>query len=334
LTSFDKLKSKVLISIGFGVLVYLAMSLFADLPRMAHTLARFAWLLLPLILGLTLFNYGLRFVKWDYYIHQLGIHTVSKKDSAGIFTAGLTMAMTPGKVGELLKSYLLKQVSGAPMAGTAPIVVAERLTDGIALLFLAAGGLILYQYGWQILGFVFLLAVAIIVVSQNRRLAFAIFAFGERLPLISKIMHHIHSFYDGAQQLLSLKNLLFAIGIGFISWAGECVAFFLVLTGLGVEPSWLLLIQAAFILAASTLIGSASMLPGGLGAADVSVAGMLILLVQSPIMTQDVAVAATLLIRFCTLWFGVSIGLVSLFIFQRRLTQVPAPQSEEAGVGI
>jgi uncharacterized membrane protein YbhN (UPF0104 family) len=31
------------------------------------------------------------------------------------------------------------------------------------------------------------------------------------------------------------------------------------------------------------------------------------------------AVVATLLIRFCTLWFGVGVGVVSLLLFRRRL---------------
>lgn len=331
--SFEKLKGKLIISIAFGVVVMLGLGVFGDLPKMAQTLAGFTWAYLPLILLLTLFNYGLRFVKWDYYLHQLNIHSIGKRDSAGIFTAGLTMAMTPGKVGELLKSYLVKQVSGAPMSATAPIVVAERLTDGVALLFLAAAGLVIYQYGWQLLLFVFLLAIAIVVVAQNRRLAGVLFRFGERLPLVSRFMHLARAFYESAAQLLSLKNLLLALGIGFVSWSGECVAFFLVLLGLGFEPTWLLMIQAAFILAASTLIGSVSMLPGGLGVADVSVTGMLILLVSSPLMTHNAAVAATLLIRFCTLWFGVSIGLVSLVVFQRRLRTVSSPEiGEEARV--
>lgn len=327
--SFDKLKGKLIISLAFGVLVMLGLSIFADLPKMAQTLAGFAWAYLPLILLLTLLNYGLRFVKWDYYLHQLNVKNISRADSAGIFTAGLTMAMTPGKVGELLKSYLVKQVSGAPMSSTAPIVIAERLTDGVALLFLASAGLAIYQYGWQLLLFVLLLAVGIVLVSQNRTLANSLFAFGARIPLVSRFMHLAQAFYDSAAQLLSLRNLLLAIGIGFVSWSGECIAFFLVLVGLGLEPTWLLLVQASFILAASTLIGSVSMLPGGLGVADVSVTGMLLLLVASPLMTQDAAVAATLLIRFCTLWFGVSIGVVSLMAFQRRLAGLPAPGAGE-----
>jgi uncharacterized membrane protein YbhN (UPF0104 family) len=81
-----------------------------------------------------------------------------------------------------------------------------------------------------------------------------------------------------------------------------------------------LLVQAAFILATSTLIGSITGLPGGLGSADLSLLGLIVALVTR---NTTIAGAATLLIRFCTLWFGVSIGVVGLLVFRRSLLSPP-----------
>jgi len=58
-------------------------------------------------------------------------------------------------------------------------------------------------------------------------------------------------------------------------------------------------------------------LPGGLGVAEASIAGMLLLLVDDPAMTRGVAVAATLLIRFATLWFAVFLGVLALAMLHR-----------------
>jgi uncharacterized membrane protein YbhN (UPF0104 family) len=58
------------------------------------------------------------------------------------------------------------------------------------------------------------------------------------------------------------------------------------------------------------------MLPGGLGAADTTIGGLLLVSVKG--ISNATASAATLLIRFCTLWFGVSIGLLTLFLFRKR----------------
>jgi uncharacterized protein (TIRG00374 family) len=79
---------------------------------------------------------------------------------------------------------------------------------------------------------------------------------------------------------------------------------------------------AVFILAFSTVVGAVSALPGGLGAAEASIAGMLTLLLGLP---GETAAAATLLIRFATLWFGVALGL-TIWAFSRGLLALEAAQ--------
>jgi hypothetical protein len=137
-TVLGDLRNKLLLGFGLGVAVVLGLVIFSDLRELSRTLESFAWELIPLILGLTLLNYALRFVKWHYYLGRIGARGVGLGSSLAIFLSGLTMAMTPGKVGELLKSVLLRRVAGTPVAASAPIVMAERLTDGVALLFLSA----------------------------------------------------------------------------------------------------------------------------------------------------------------------------------------------------
>ncbi len=313
----DRLRGRFLLSLGLGLCVVLALSLWGDVERIGQAFAQFRWRYLPLILGLTLLNYLLRFIKWHYYLGQIEAR-VERGDSAAIFLSGLSMVMTPGKVGEFLKSYLLKQVAGTPMSASAPVVLAERLTDGIALLLLAVAGLALFRHGWPASGGLALiaaLAVLCVALVQHRPTAERLLDLASKLPLVGRWAAHLRSFYESAYRLLTLKNLLLAVGIGLVSWSGECVAFYLVLLGLGLPDGWLLLVTASFILAASTLLGSASLLPGGLGLADASVTGLLLLLSD---VTRDVAVAATLLIRFCTLWFGVVVGVAALLAFRRR----------------
>ena len=339
MSALGNLRGKLILGLVLGLLVVAGLAIYADFTKMLEVLRTFNWWLMPIILLFTLFNYALRFYKWDVYLRLVGATGVSKRDSLMIFLSGMAMAMTPGKVGELLKSYLLKQVRGTPIAASAPIVMAERLTDGIAMLVLASVGLVLFDYGTPILVGIALFAVAFLFVFQNRALFNRLLAWGEHLPVVSKGVHHFHAFYDSSYELFRLPNLLFGVGIGVISWSGEVVAFVLVMMGLGMEFSWILVVICAFILSASTLIGSVTLLPGGLGTADASITGMLMFLVPrytSFVMTQNVAVAATLLIRFSTLWFGVGLGLIALTITQRRLgslANLPATEDETTLVG-
>jgi uncharacterized protein (TIRG00374 family) len=289
-----------------------AITLYADAPRMVAALAEFHWIYLPLILGCALFNYLVRFIKWQYYLRCLKIELPWMK-SLLIFFAGLSMVLTPGKVGEILKSYLLKRETGVAVSRTSSIIVAERLTDGIAMLGLTATGLILYHVGWEILLILLVASLACVILIQNRSLALGLLSFGERLPVVSRIAHLIRAFYESAYTLLRWRSLLLAIANGVVSWAGECAALYFVYVGLGMEGNLDLFLKSTFILAASSLIGSATGIPGGLGSADGSMLGLSRLLV-SP--SAALGGAATLLIRLCTLWFGLLLGVIALLIYR------------------
>jgi glycosyltransferase 2 family protein len=307
-----KIKTGIVFSLTLAVIVLIAIALYSDLPQMVKALVNFRWEFLPLILGLTLFNYFWRFIKWQFYLGRLEIHIHWFK-SLLIFLSGLTMAITPGKVGELLKSYLLKTTTGVPVSRTSPIIVAERLTDGIAMIGLALAGLLLYRSGWELLLALLILGSTVILIIQNRKLSLTLLGFGERMPIVSRIAHLIRTFYESSYTLFQWRPLLLAILIGLISWSGECGALFFVYAGLGIAISIDLLIKSMFILAVSSLVGSVSGLPGGLGTADGSMLGLTHLLITP---SKAIAGAATLLIRLCTLWFGLGLGVIALIIFR------------------
>jgi glycosyltransferase 2 family protein len=312
----EKVKSKLVLGLLFGVVVIVGLALAADLPKVMSAVREFEWGWLPLILGLTSFNYLLRFIKWHYYLGQVGIRTISRMDSLRVFLAGFSMTVTPGKIGEAFKSLWLKNLTGAGMARTLPVVAAERLSDALACALLASVGVLAYPQYWPVFAAILAVLVGGIIVIQIRPLALWLLGIAGRLPLVSRFAHSLREFYESSYELLSLKNLAVAVGLGTVSWAGEGAAFFLVLKGLSVEPTTTLLFQAVFILAFSVIVGGASTLPGGLGAAEVSLAGMLAFVVGLP---RELAASAALLIRFCTLWFGVALGFVILALYRWRL---------------
>ncbi|MDP2952495.1 MAG: lysylphosphatidylglycerol synthase transmembrane domain-containing protein [Chloroflexota bacterium] len=312
------LRGKFLLSLLLGLLVVLALLLYGDLPRMLQALARFQWRYLPAILGLVFLGYLLRFLRWDYYLGQIGVRGLSKRDSLLIFFSGFPMAITPGKVGEWLKCYLLAEVKGTPVSRSAPVVVAERLSDGVAMALLGSGGLWLFGLGWEVLLGVLALAGLVVLLARFRPLARRVWSLAQRLPLFSRGRRGeaLDQFYESSHILLSPKNLAVAVGLGTVAWLGEGIAFYLVLEGLGMPGGWLLVVQAQFIMAVATLAGAILLMPGGLGVAEGGLTGMAQTLLHMP---RDLAATGTLLIRFFTLWFGVALGLVVLLATLHRL---------------
>lgn len=301
-----------MVGILVGMAVVAGIVVLSDGDALREAFRDFDWRLLPAILALTLFNYLLRFIKWEYYLRLLEIGPLRRKDSLLIFFAGFTMVMTPGKVGELLKSYLLRLKTGTEMARSAPIIVAERVTDGLALLVLAGVGLIAFRNGWQLLlASAVVAAIGLVLVQHEATMRRILNRVGQTRALRARASSLDH-LYDSTRLLLGPRPFAIGIVIGIVSWFGECLAFYLVLTGLGLPHSAELVLAATFVFSAAAWIGGISLLPGGLGVAEASVAGLLLLVVDDPQMNGALAASATLLIRFATLWFGVLIGLGAL----------------------
>src|SRR5688500_3537060 len=95
------------------------------------------------VITLTLVNYVGRCLRWHWYLRLLG-SPIQFRDSVRTFGVGMLMVMTPGKAGEFLKPYMVRNVTGTPMSVTAPAILAERMLDGMAMLILAAAGLFVF----------------------------------------------------------------------------------------------------------------------------------------------------------------------------------------------
>ncbi|WP_299027338.1 lysylphosphatidylglycerol synthase transmembrane domain-containing protein [uncultured Thermanaerothrix sp.] len=289
-----------------GCVVFLGLALFGDIRQVGQVVQDFDWRVYPLALLLTLFNYTLRFVKWHYYLRLVGVSTLSWKQSFRLFVAGFPLAVTPGKVGEVLKAIWVNQKSGLPIARGVSIILAERISDGLAVLILSTSGVLAYPQYWPAFASVGLLLLGGIIISQMRSLVLGILSWLDRLRRLDRLVPPLRQFYEGAFILFRPRSTLLAVSLGSLSWLGEGVGFYLILWGLGMPANTHTAGLAIFILAFSTVIGAVSTLPGGLGAAEASIAGMLVLLAH---LSQAQAAAATLLIRLATLWFGVSLGL-------------------------
>jgi uncharacterized protein (TIRG00374 family) len=323
------LRNRLLISLLFGLVVFAGLSIYADLSDVLHSLGDFNWALLPLILALTTGNYAFRFVKWEYYLRLIGVRGLSKRDSFLVFFSGLGMVITPGKLGEWLKSYLLREVHGTPIARSAPILIAERLTDTIALLIIAAAGVFVFGNLWQVFVIAAVGIAVILGIVWHRPTAHWFLELGKRMPIVRRFAAELEEFYDSSYALLSPRATIEMGLLSTLSWSFEVLGFYFTIVGLGVGQSFDLLLHSAFILPIATIASAISFAPGGLGVAEGSIQALSQTLLE---LSKSKAAVATLIIRFGTLWFGVIVGLIAFGILNRRLTAA-APASPVLATG-
>ena len=301
----ESLRNKLLLSMAFAALIYFGFLVWSGWEDFVGNLQKFpTYLLLP-VLGLSLVNYFIRYLKFDIYLRLLG-YEVKRWLGFRIFLAGLAGTVTPGKLGEVLKSFLLERDCNAPIAKTAPIVVAERFTDLTALILLTLIGLKDIKGDWTpVVGGIGLVTAMFIIVSWRSLCNGIIDWLKKRDGFLSKVGEKLDEAYSSTKVMLAPSQLLIPSLISVLSWSCECLGFGLVLWGFGVKIT---IARATFIYCFATLAGALAMLPGGLGATEAIMIGFL---AKSGVAETE-ATAATLIIRACTLWFAVLVGGLSL----------------------
>jgi uncharacterized protein (TIRG00374 family) len=316
----DRLKRNLLLALALGVAVYLILAVFSGFGDLREALDGFNYALVPAVLGLVFLAYVGRFFRWLYYLKLLKV-SVPLGINAAIFAAGLSMTISPGKLGEVLKSVFVRQASGAPVARTAPAVFAERATDGTGMV--AWGFLGAFAFGLGPTTMLVFLAVAItgIAVLRSRRLSLLAERVLRKIPLLDHLAPHLSDFHASSNELLAPRPLVVGTLISFVSWGMECLGVYLCAVGLDADRPFLLVV---FVFAVSSLVGVLSMLPGGIGAVEAGLTGQFVTVAG---LSAGLAVALTLVIRLATLWFATLIGILGLFAV-RNLLGDPPPETD------
>lgn len=306
-----------------AVAVYGAIVLYRGVGEVAGRFEAFAWASFAIACGLAFTNYLLRFLKWEFYLAVLGIRGVPKGESLLTFLSGFVLTVTPGKVGEVFKSLVLFQTRGVPVVRTAPIVVAERVTDLIAIILIIAVGSLSFPggLGWAAIGAS--AVAALLAIVGSRRLSRRLTDVLPRLPgpagrAGARVAPKLSQALDGLRDLTTPSRLAWPTLLSVAAWSLEGLGLWVILRGFGESPSVLL---AGFFYATATLAGALVPVPGGLGVTEKLLEEQLARVGHVPSAT---ATAAMLLIRFATLWFGVAIGFAALGILRVRHPRLSA----------
>jgi len=304
-----------------AVFVFAALSFVSDVRAIGDSLATFHWPSLAIALGLVLGNYALRFLRWQYLLGRLGV-IVAPVTSGLVFLAGFIMSVTPGKMGEVFKSLLLYEYKGIGIPRTASVVVAERLLDLVALVILVSVGSTTFEHGRAVALAGGVLVLGIVLGCTVRPIGEFGLSLLARFNFGARIAPKLREAYDALHALTRPAPFIIGGLFALAGWALECLAtWYLVLGFEGASIGWE---GATFSYAAGTLAGALAMSPGGLGVAEAGMAGLF--RIASPALSVAMATAATILVRLSTLWFGVLLGGIALFVL-RATHQKQVPNS-------
>lgn len=295
----------LIVSALLSALVYAVLAALSDARSVGDALRGFPGTTLLAMVALTLSCYLVRSVRWRYLVGVAG-HEIGAVDAVYVQFAGMTMTVTPGKVGEVLKAFLARDIAGLPMGRGVALVFGERLADVVAVTALSTGAVgVFANSGPALLVAVASLVAGIAILSSRRfhRLALDV---ALRQGWMKRHHESAAAVSDTVRRSMALRPLVTSVLLSAIAWSCEGIAFALCIRALGFDG--LGLPASVAVYAISTLVGAFTFLPGGIGLTEASLAGLLV----ATGMAAGPASAATLLIRLVTLWMGVALGWIAL----------------------
>ena len=317
-----KIGNKILIIVIAVICLYATFLIASDINTVYDKISDFKIEFFPIILLLVTSNWFVLFFRWHLLLRNAKIF-IPVKDSFLILASGFALTIIPGKVGELVKSQLLKTKFGIARSKTVPIVILEQFYTAIGIVMLSFFGIWYFELGIYVLG-IFTAALIFVFVLLSSRKAFnKIVSLLEKRRFTSKFAEPLSSSYDTIKNGIKGPITLYACGLSMLFWLLEAISVYFILLGFGVEVIGFLTIISTYT--TSIMLGILSFLPIGVGVVEGTLTSFF------TIHGIDVSLALTIVIviRLFTRWYGVSFGFIALK-FSGGLTNNQEPNDSKS----
>jgi len=287
----------------FGILIfYVIFIAYSDFQEFSINISQFDFSYLPIILAFVFLGIMIKSLRQQLLYKQIGV-SISYKTGILLYISGLSMIVTPGGSGELIKSYYLKKNFGYPLAKTFPTVIMERLLDlaGISVILLIVG-LLLDNYNIILLMLILLSIVSLIFVSGKKEKLFNfLLSILEKIPILKKQSASFSESYQVFGELTSSKIMTKTLGLSFFVWMTDAIMIYFIFIGFNLNFD---IIFSTFSMYGSLLLGVLTMAPAGIGVTEVSFVEIL----KSEGVDTATSTSLVILFRLVTIWFLTVLG--------------------------
>jgi len=287
------------------ILFYVIFILYNDVNQFSYQWTTIEIWYIPLILGLHFLVLLLRTLRQKLLFDSLDVK-ITLKENLKIHMAGLSLIMTPGGMGQTIKTYYLKNKFDFPYSKTISVSLAERYHDLLGIILIIAILLFFRESfaGWIIMGVLAAILLAIFVLVRNQKVSRMILSKIPKISFLKRISENYDTIGVSLYSMTKRRVFLSSLGIDLVSWTVAAVAFYLSFLAFGLDVSFS---DATYISFVPITLGAISFLPGGFGVTEISMLGLLTKYGLAP----SVASALILFTRITSIWFFTIIGLIA-----------------------
>ena len=300
-----KLDNRLILVLVAVVVIYAIFLFISDFSIISEKISNFKINYLPLILFLVSASWTPLFIKWHFLLKNCEIHVPLKK-SILVFLSGPAFEITPGQIGALVKSQILKTSSNIPRTKTVPIIVVEKVYDLIGAVLASIIGIVILGMEPHLIIIAILVLVTIFFFVYYRPASEIFFKQITKRKFFSKYVENISDFYEIVHKSTNVKVATTCILLALTYWFMVSAAAYYTLIAFDINILDYLKVLAIY--ATSTLLGAISFIPAGIGITEGSITGLFTL----NGIDVSTALILSVMIRVLTLWYTVGVGFVAL----------------------
>lgn len=294
--------SKWILPIILGIVVYTIFLIISDISLIIENIQKIKLEFVVLAIIFVFMGLVIRAIRWNIMLQELEIN-IGLKSSMALYFCGTAFGLSPGRLGEVVKSHYLKRLANVPIKKTAPTIIVERFMDVFAILVIALIAFFLIGINHEAVYIGYILLAGFLIIIYKKEILVKIINKTKNFPLIGRVSDNISESIDIIYHLLKPK-IFFTTGLlSILSWFIESFVIYFVLKSFDIDLS---IIKSAYIFVITSLIGSASFLPGGLATTE----GSLVALFLFEGIPYNEAVGPIIIIRLITLFMTISFGIL------------------------
>ena len=300
-----RLFKKIVPIIVIVIIVYAIFLFLADIDKITDKIINFKPEFILIIIPLTILSWIIIYLRWNILLKTIKVE-IPHSINFQIFLASGALGITPGKVGELFKSQILKDKFNIPRTKTAPLFIVEKFLDSIGALIVTLFGIWFFpEIGYLAIFGLFILLLVFKILTSKKLFDKALILFC-KFKYFQKYFEPLSSSHEILNDTLYNKNMLLLSLLSIAYWIVIGAAAFFVVQGFGI--STIELLNMISIYSSSIILGALSFIPGGIGVAEGSLIGLFSL--QNIDFSE--AIVIVVLIRLFTLWFSTIAGFIAL----------------------
>ncbi len=292
------------------IIIYLGFIFTSDITKIQNNFEKIKITDIILIIGLWSIATLVRTFRWHFFLKEIE-NKVPFRTNIIYYLSGFALALSPGRLGEIIRSPYLKKNYNISISKSASIVFVERFYDILGITIILIIGLIFVEFDGTIILVPIVLIIILLIIFKNKFLLSKILERLSKIKRFNNIQSSYEESYSSINKLIKVKFIILGIVTSTATYFFQSLAVYFIILSL----SGIISIEEIFVVYPTSMFAAAiTLIPGGIGVFDGGMIGLLSLYGVN----YEIAITTSIIIRIIGLGLLSAVGMICLRYISKK----------------